>query len=84
MPEHDLLLQVNKDVKVLCGMVGRLEEKIDASIAQEKKHCAEYAALAVRVTFIEKCRSYDKGKYAGIAVVVSGGVWVLLACFGRV
>jgi hypothetical protein len=79
MPEHDLLLQVNSDMKEVCRAVGRIEEKVDNAIFNNSKHCEEYDVLVDRVFTLEKLRSYDKGLIAGISIVVSVLAWVVMS-----
>lgn len=74
MPEHDLLMQLNKDIKEVCRAVGRIEEKVDNSIKAENQQCERFDVLDGRVTCLEHKDIYRTGAAGGIAVIVS---WIV-------
>ena len=71
MPEHDLLLQLNKDIKEVCRAVGRIEQKVDAVKETTQVNCDDYEALEGRVRSLEKKDIYRAGFAGGIALIVS-------------
>jgi hypothetical protein len=72
MPEHDLLMQLNKDIKEVCRAVGRIEEKVDNSIKADSQQCDVMETLDDRVTCLEHKDIYRTGVAGGIAIIVSG------------
>lgn len=74
MPEHDLLMQLNKDIKEVCRAVGRIEEKVDNSIKADGQQRERFDGLDDRVTCLEHKDIYRTGAAGGIAVIVS---WIV-------
>lgn len=71
MPEHDLLLQLNNDIKEVCRAVGRIEEKVDGAVNANKAQCRDFACLDDRVDKLENRQWYNTGFAGGIAFVIS-------------
>lgn len=74
MPEHDLLMQLNRDMKTVCAAISRIEQKVDGVIQAQSSQCEEYDILDGRVTALEHKDIYRTGIAGGIALVVS---WVV-------
>ncbi|WP_406660888.1 hypothetical protein V7O66_13775 [Methanolobus sp. ZRKC3] len=74
MPEHDLIMQINNDIKDICRAVGRIEQKVDNSIHSSQKHCDDFECLEGRVTTLERKQWYQAGFAGGVALIAS---WIM-------
>ena len=75
MAEHDLLSEI-------CRSLGRIEQKVDDVRDASRRQAKAHETLDERVSFLEKCRMYDRGVVAGIGVVVSIAAWGLMYLAG--
>lgn len=71
MPEHDLLMQLNKDMKYVCSSMSRIEQQVTDLNDSFKLHCTQCdTTLLKHDERISTLEDNDK-KRVGIAIGVS-------------